>query len=59
MCQWQRIWLFTAVALGLMPVFVQASRLDDLVAALAGDDEQKTVEQHLRVSKPFALDLAA
>ena len=40
MYQWRRIWLFSAVALGLMPAFAQASRLDDLVAALAGDDDQ-------------------
>ena len=40
MYQWQRLWLFSAVALGLMPAFVQASRIDDLVAALAGDDDQ-------------------
>src|SRR5271166_3436663 len=40
MRQWQRIGLFSVVALGMLPAFVRASRLDDLVAALAGDDEQ-------------------
>lgn len=40
MRQWQRIWLFSAAALGLMTSFVQASRLDDLVAALGGDNDQ-------------------
>lgn len=40
MRQWQRIWLFSAVALSLTPAFVQASRLDDLVAALGADNDQ-------------------
>jgi HEAT repeat protein len=40
MCRSQRSWVLSAVVVALMPAFVQASRIDDLVAALAGNDEQ-------------------
>ena len=35
----QRIWLLAMVTLVLAPAIVQASRLDDLVAAMAGDND--------------------
>ena len=39
MNRWQRLWLLSAISLLLTPASVQASRLDDLITALAGSDD--------------------